>query len=318
MIANDKISLPDRCRLCGSMKLRLRGWKLGKFRAQKFSYYECGECSFLFVCPAPGPEEVYDDAYYRGDGPDPMVDYESEYRDYSKTARVHEFKDFLRLASEHLSHFGSRESIDSIQWLDFGCGAGGLLKFLRDRRQIRVGKVDRRLEMSGFDIGSYADRLASIDSFKIWSVDELRSLPPGRFHVITCIEVVEHLNEPLPVFQLLARSLAENGLLLISTGNLRSPLAKLFGIAFPYCIPEIHVGYFNPELLKNVYLKLGLTPVQVQFADALRFKFLKNIGTSLPERTALRLSNSKIFLRLLDLLFGVSAMPIAAKLKQES
>jgi hypothetical protein len=70
------------------------------------------------------------------------------------------------------------------------------------------------LKLSGFDIGSYADRLCIIDGFKIWSPDELRALPEGRFHVITRIEVVEHLSEPLSVFKLLARSLAQNGLLL--------------------------------------------------------------------------------------------------------
>jgi hypothetical protein len=148
-MANDENSLPEKCRLCGSTKLRLRGRKVGKFEARIFSYYECGECSFLFVHPALGPE-IYDDAYYRGSGPDPMVDYESEYRDYARTARVHEFIGFFRLAKEHLSRFTNPKSTESIEWLDFGCGGGGLLKLLRDRGQIRIGAVDHHLEIEWF------------------------------------------------------------------------------------------------------------------------------------------------------------------------
>jgi SAM-dependent methyltransferase len=304
-------SLPSQCRLCGSESLILKGTKAGRHREQLFSFYECARCSFLFVNPVLGPE-IYDDAYYRGAGPDPLVDYESEYADYSKTARLYEFNDMLRLAGKHLSRFPSPRT-EPIKWLDFGCGAGGLLKFLRDRAFIRVGRVDRRIHASGSDVGSYANRLAAIDGMKIWSEEELKDLPEGNFNVITCIEVVEHLQKPLSTFKLLARSLANNGLLLLSTGNMKSPLAKAAGISFPYCIPEIHVSYFNPGLLRTVYSEIGLTPVRFRFRDSLRFKFLKNISGVLPEKFASRLSNFQPLLRLFDYLYGVSAMPSAAK-----
>lgn len=305
---------PAECRLCGSRELRLRGSKRGRILDRQFFFYECGKCSFLFVSPALGPE-TYNDAYYRGAGADPMVNYEAEYRDYTKTARVYEFRDLFRLASEHLSRLENPERTEPIRWLDFGCGAGGLLKYLRDRGVMRVGKVDRRLEISGFDVGSYARRLAEIDGFKIWSNNELNAFPE-TFDIITCVEVVEHLDQPLATFELLARLLADNGLLLLSTGNLRSPLAKVFGISFPYCIPEIHIGYFNPELLSTLYSQIGLTPVHVRFEEALRFKYLKNIGGLLPGGVSSRLSKSKALLRFLDFLYGVSAMPSAVNFKR--
>lgn len=314
MSANGDHGSPDACRLCGSKELRLRGSKRGRIHDQEFLFYECGKCSFLFVNPALGLE-IYDDAYYRGAGADHMVDYEAEYTDYAKTARVHEFRDLFRLAVEHLRRFENPERAEPIRWLDFGCGAGGMLKYLRDRAKIRVGKVDLRLEISGFDVGSYAGRLAAIDGFKIWSSNELYALPEA-FDIITCIEVVEHLNEPLPTFELLAQLLAHNGLLLLSTGNLKSPLAKVSGIFFPYCIPEVHIGYFNPELLSTLYSQTGLTPVHVRYEGTLRFKYLKNIARALPVGISSWLSNSKALLGFLDFLYGVSAMPSAAKFKR--
>ena len=85
------------------------------------------------------------------------------------------------------------------------------------------------------------------------------------------------------------------------------------GIRFPYCVPEIHVSYFTPFSLKYAYDRVGLRPVQVEFLDGLRFKFLKNIAPRLSPRLAQALARSTIFLRVLDFLYGVSAMPSATK-----
>jgi 2-polyprenyl-3-methyl-5-hydroxy-6-metoxy-1,4-benzoquinol methylase len=306
------LTLPERCRLCGSAMLRERGNKRGKFRPLDFHFYECDSCSFLFVAPVVG-SEIYNDSYYRGDGPDPLVDYESEYRNYAMTPRNYEFVDLYRLTKDHWQMRAGALREGPIRWLDFGCGAGGLLKFLRDRKTVRVQGQERNIEASGYDVGSYADNLKTIDKLKIWNWQELEKLPPGYFQIITCIEVVEHLPEPLPVIELLARLLAPDGLLLLTTGNLRSPLARLMGINFPYCVPEIHVSYFTPHALKYAYDKVGLRPVKIQFLDGLRFKFLKNVAPLLPPRLTQAFSRSTILLRVLDFLYGVSAMPSASK-----
>jgi SAM-dependent methyltransferase len=305
-------SPPELCRLCASTSLSKRGLKRGKFRPLDFHFYECRSCSFLFVAPILGPE-IYDDRYYRGDGPDPLVDYESEYTNYAVTPRNYEFLDLYRLAKEHFEKNPSALTGESIRWLDFGCGAGGLLKFLRDRKTVRVRDQDRKIEASGYDVGSYAEKLSTIDNLKIWGSQELEKLPAGHFQIITCIEVVEHLPEPLPVIELLARQLAPNGLLLLTTGNIRSPLATLMGIGFPYCVPEIHVSYFSSSALRYTYERVGLRPVKVKFLDALRFKFLKNVAPLLPPGLAQTLARSTILLRILDFLYGVSAMPSATK-----
>jgi 2-polyprenyl-3-methyl-5-hydroxy-6-metoxy-1,4-benzoquinol methylase len=324
---SEGFSPPERCRLCGSTNLSERGLKRGKFRPLDFHFYECKSCSFLFVAPVLGAE-IYDDSYYRGEGPDPLLDYEAEYTNYAATSRNYEFLDLYRLAENHLeknfdaccsaagltAETAEFELIEEpIRWLDFGCGAGGLLKFLRDRKTVQVRGHERKIEASGYDVGSYAVRLRARDQLKIWNRDELEKLPDGYFQIISCIEVVEHLPEPLPVFKLIARRLAPAGLLLLTTGNLRSPLARLMGIAFSYCTPEIHVGYFTPFALRYAYERVGLRPVKVQFLDGLRFKFLKNVAPLLPARLAQTLAGSTILLRLLDFLYGVSAMPSATK-----
>ena len=90
------------CRACGSTQLTLRGKKLGEFIREEFAFHTCRDCELLFVEPFSG-FEIYNDAYYRGQGPDPFVDYATEYRDYRCTDRALEFADLARLAESHLA-----------------------------------------------------------------------------------------------------------------------------------------------------------------------------------------------------------------------
>ena len=91
------------CRACGSTRTALRGRKQGTFLRRDFAFHDCADCGFLFVEPFSG-FAIYDDAYYRGDGPDPYVDYEAEYRDWRASDRRHEFTDLLRIAEIGRAH----------------------------------------------------------------------------------------------------------------------------------------------------------------------------------------------------------------------
>ena len=104
---------------------------------------------------------------------------------------------------------------------------------------MRVNDREFKIEASGYDVGSYAEQLSANDNLKIWDWQKLNELAPGRFQIITCKRVVEHLPEPLTVIELLAIA--------------GSPLAKLMTVGFAYCAPQIHVSYFWPRALKYAY-----------------------------------------------------------------
>ena len=323
------------CHCCGSASVTLRGRKRGAFIKREFEFHACGDCGFMFVEPFSG-FAIYDDAYYRGLGPDPYVDYEAEYRDYRRTDRGLEFKDLARLAadfvrrsehrvasSEHFavdaSESSTRYSLPAprcsapsppLRWLDFGCGAGGFLKFLRERATIG----DRPLELTGHDVGSYADLLRDHDGFRILDLDELAREPDGRYDVISLIEVIEHLPSPLEALRLVARLLKPGGLLLLTTGNLDSPAARRRGIHYRYCAPEIHVSLFNPHCLARLYARAGLVPHAVRYTGAVKFKVVKTLRHRPALRALARLALMfPPVVRLIDTRYGVSAMPCAVK-----
>lgn len=332
MSAPDSAAAPGRttptCHACGSARTVLRGKKNGEFLRTEFSFYACCDCEFLFVQPFSG-FEIYNDAYYRGAGPDPFVDYETEYRDYRRTDRALEFADLARLAEQHLTSPRSTSPVgqglplpsDSptsvlrppssvLHWLDFGCGAGGFLKFLRERGSF----AGRPLALTGHDVGSYAELLKTTDGFRILDFDEITRAPSAQFDVISMIEVIEHIPEPASAIALVARLLKPGGLLLLTTGNLDSPVARRHGIYYRYCAPEIHVSLFNPRCLARLYAAHGLSPLPVRYHGTVIFKVVK----SLRHRRVLRAVASLAlkfppFVRLVDHFYGVSAMPCAVK-----
>ncbi|MFZ9839043.1 MAG: class I SAM-dependent methyltransferase [Opitutaceae bacterium] len=294
------------CRACGSPRTRLRGTRRGRTLPTEFSFHACADCGLLFVEPFAG-FELYDDAYYRGKGPDPFVDYETEYRDWRATDRRLELADLHRLAGEHLRGDVGR---GPVRWLDFGCGAGALLKSLRDRGSV----AGRPLELAGHDVGSYANLLRDRDGFRILDLEQLAAEPPETYDIVSMIEVIEHLPAPLEPLRAIARLLRPGGLLLLTTGNLDCPVARRQGLDFGYCVPEIHVSLFNPAALGRLYRAVGLEPRIVRYRDTVRFKALKNLrfrpGLRLAARALLTLPP---VVRLIDALYGVSAMPCAVK-----
>lgn len=305
------------CRVCGSSRVMLRGKKRGTFLPREFSFFQCADCGFLFVEPFSG-YEIYNDAYYRGAGPDPYVDYETEYHDWRRTDRGLEFEDMARIAANWITAgpldngTATPKAPPPLRWLDFGCGAGAFLKYLRERGSI----AGRRLDLTGHDVGSYAELLRTRDGFRILGLEELSREPAARYDVIDLIEVIEHLPNPSDAIALLARLLKPGGLLLLTTGNLDGPIARRQGIHYRYCAPEIHVSLFNPRCLAQLYRQHGLEPYHVRYQGAVKFKAIKSLRYHPVLRTLARAALTfPPAVRVLDSLYAVSAMPCATKPK---
>src|SRR5208282_3811219 len=159
---------PVACRLCGSSRVARVGGKRGAFIPREFEFWHCPACDYMFVEPFPG-YGVYDEAYYEGRGADPFVDYESEHRDYRSTDRMIEFDDLWRIASGHVAR---NIPVGAVDWLDFGCGAGGLMRYLADKGAFASGGRRWPIRVAGHDVGSYADKLKTAAGFRILGLDQ--------------------------------------------------------------------------------------------------------------------------------------------------
>ncbi|WP_404420575.1 class I SAM-dependent methyltransferase [Nibricoccus sp. IMCC34717] len=292
------------CPVCGG-GCTLFGTKHSVFHGRDYDHLRCTRCGHMHVYPFPG-YEIYDERYYRGEGPDPFVDYESEYRDHRSTDRLMEFDDLFRIVEREL--LAAPPASGPVRWLDYGCGAGGFLKYLRERGTI----AGRPIEVAGFDIGAYAERLRSVDGMHILELPELET-PEPVFDVVSVIEVLEHIREVDATFRALATKLAPGGVLLATTGNLNSFAARRAGINYRYLIPEVHISLYNPDALRLLYARHGLEPLEVRYLGVVRFKVIKSLRHPVLKALAAVALRLPGITRAIDALYGVSAMPCARK-----
>jgi len=157
----------------------------------------------------------------------------------------------------------SRRPLDGKTALDVGCGAGLLTEPLA-RLGAKVTGIDAAPELiavaqehakaSGLQIDYGARELAEIE---------------GQFDLITCMEVIEHVADPAAFVKSLARRLAPNGLLILSTPN-ATGWSKLLTITLAEGLGRIPKGthdfakFVGPDRMKVLLADAGLKCLDVE------------------------------------------------------
>ena len=250
------------CRVCGAATRRV-GPVSGKYSARDYELRRCDVCGFAFIAdPWTDFERIYDDRYYDGRGADPLVDYRFELTEPDRTIRQYEWRGVTRLV-EHLLG-----GLDRVRWLDFGCGNGGLVRYVNERTGARA---------CGFEDGSIAAEARRL-GIPIVSSGALAT-HAASFDVVTAIEVIEHTIDPLAELRAIRKLLRSGGLLFLTTGNAEPFASRL--LRWPYIVPEIHVSFFEPRTLEYAFGKCAFRPGSVSardgFDEILKFKVLKNL-----------------------------------------
>jgi 2-polyprenyl-6-hydroxyphenyl methylase/3-demethylubiquinone-9 3-methyltransferase len=151
----------------------------------------------------------------------------------------------------------SRRPLDGRTALDVGCGAGLLTEPLA-RLGARVSGFDASPEL--IDVARWHAAAMGLDiDYRAGDVQELE----GRFDLITCMEVIEHVADPAAFVQALARRLAPGGLLILSTPN-ATGWSKLLTITLAEGLGRIPKGthdfakFIAPERMKLLLADAGL------------------------------------------------------------
>ncbi len=282
------------CRLCDASCTPL-GSKDSLLRGKTYHYQACDNCGFFFISdPWTDYPKIYDAAYYRGQGGDPGIDYAFELAHAQHSVRRIEYQGLLELA-RHL------KGGDPLRWLDYGCGHGGLVNYVRERTDIT---------MHGFEEGVIATQ-ARAQGVPILTRQALSKQP--RYDLVSAIEVLEHCPDPLRLLRQVRHLLKPSGVLLLTTGNAEPHKKNLLNWSYASA-PDVHVSFFHPKTLALAYRKAGLTPFDAGYAPGvtkiIQYKVLK----------AMRVKKDSAWFRLLpwwliawvvDRAYRVSAMPMA-------
>ena len=282
------------CPVCGEAT-REAGARRGNLSERVYALRHCPSCRFSFVVDPPTDlDAIYAEAYYRGEGADPLVDYEWELAHASETIRRYEWRGIASIVAS-LTPVGP-----GTRWLDFGSGVGGLVDHCR-----RVHGVDA----IGYEDG-WGGRRARERGIPVVDEAGLGALD-GTCDVVTAVEVLEHIPDPVAALARIRRLLRPGGLLFLTTGNAEPQRSRL--AEWPYVIPEIHVSFFEPATMETALRRAGLRPERVGyrpgFTDVIRFKVLKNLHRRRCSPLE-RLVPWPLVSRVLDHRIGVSAHPV--------
>jgi SAM-dependent methyltransferase len=263
-----------------------------------FELDRCSQCSFVFVRnPRTDFANLYDADYYAGRGADKAVDYVTEMKD-SASVRAYEWRGIMR-AVEQLTAV-----TPTTRWLDYGCGLGGLVRWVREERACAI---------VGFEDG-YAGGCLATAGIPYITRSQFGT-EAGSFDVVTAIEVLEHAIDPNAVLAEIRALLRPGGLLFLTTGNAQPFRDRLTRWNYT-AVPDVHVSFFEPSNLAAAIGRAGLEPLRPGYFtgldDIIRYKVLKGLGVH-RRHPVERAVPWRIASRIVDGRYRISAMPLARR-----
>lgn len=157
----------------------------------------------------------------------------------------------------------NRRPLEGKTALDVGCGAGLLAEPLA-RLGAKVTGIDASPEVIAVAREHAGSQGLDID-YRSGDVQHL----DGRFDLITAMEVIEHVADPAAFLFALARRLAPNGLLIMSTPN-ATGLSKLLMVTVSEALGFIPRGthdfgkFIAPDRMKVLLADAGLKCLDVE------------------------------------------------------
>jgi SAM-dependent methyltransferase len=251
-----------RCRICDAEDSISVASVSGRLGPRRFELRRCNACRFVFVSdPWLDYDAIYSEAYYRGEGADTKLNYVEEVQHPTRTIRRYEWRGITE-------RVGALTKISpDTAWLDYGCGTGGLVSFLRGRG----------IQAVGFEQGWCVPQLHEQG---VPTIDEPAiGEHAGRFDIVTAIEVIEHTIDPVGVLRQIRSLLKPGGLLFLTTAN-AAPFADRLA-SWRYMTPEVHISFFEPATLalalEKAGFEAGFPGYGPGWQDIIRYKVLMSL-----------------------------------------
>ena len=205
-------------------------------RLKKLHTVACLNCGLMRTDPMPTEAEVT--AYYKNI-------YRLDYGMTSGSPSRRHLNRSHRQAADRLALLSPALS-ERRRILDFGSGAGVFLQHASKAGHEVLG-IEPGREFAAFAISEFGVEVLN----DVWERVEL----PGKFDIITTVEVLEHLRRPVVALSWLAEALTEDGILYVAVPDM-SPNDKETFRRFHFA----HLYHFTPETLIRAGETAGLEP----------------------------------------------------------
>lgn len=190
---------------------------------------QCRQCGLIYTNPRPQPDQILTE-YRQSHDPDYLAETESR-----------SINAFLSLAT-------IRQFVPHGRLLDLGCSTGFFLNAARTY-----------FEVEGVEPSQWARDFAlkQLNLTIRWATLEEAKFPAASFDVVTMLDVIEHLPDPLQTLSQVARILKPQGFVYIVTPDISGLAAKILR-GYWWGLRPSHLYYFTPESLGKMLHRDGL------------------------------------------------------------
>jgi SAM-dependent methyltransferase len=206
-------------------------------RKNNIEILRCSACGVgRALVPNFDPSVFYTEGYFTGEQDGAYVDYAG-----SETVLR---KEFARQAAF------LRRFVPGGKLLEIGCAYGFFLQ----------EAVKRRFEIYGVEIAQAAVNhchttgLASVRQGAL-TRDYLEQY--GPFDSIVMLDVIEHIDDVAGTVEMAVQHLKRDGVVMLTTGDWSSLFARVTGASWRLIAPPLHLWYFTPAGLKEIFGRFG-------------------------------------------------------------
>ncbi len=217
------------CNNCGSNNRKVKYPKCPDAAGKSFyDIIECPECGLIYTKTENiDTESIYDESYYK-----------EIYPDYFKDKKVHLLN--ARTKLKKIEKYFGKGSICEI-----GCAFGFFLDCARDMGW----------DVTGFEISDFSREYAVNNLGLPVYKNFLEKAHSKLFDIICMFDTIEHLEDPSALIDRCCSLLRPGGGLVITTGDIGSPHAKLFGKKWRLITPPEHLFFYSKKTLGDLLKK---------------------------------------------------------------
>lgn len=136
-------------------------------------------------------------------------------------------------------------------YFDIGCAKGWQLDEARTYG----------FDTSGIDLSCENVRFCREKDHKVmhgYLEDFVDNVHNECFEAISCLDVIEHVEDPIRFLSTATSILSKDGVMVVSTPNYSGVVARMLGHRDPYMIPPEHLNFFTGRGMRNLFKQVGL------------------------------------------------------------
>lgn len=217
-----------------------------RFIKYRIPIVRCDGCGFVYANPILHPDSAYSSLLERGAmaGDHLALITQEYYRECARQRFVYELRQMLKYALREMKTY-----------LEIGCSIGTGLAVARDLGLVPTG-IEPAVEAAAY--AREAGHEVIVDYFRTGIIS-------GRkFDCVACMDVLEHVADPLLFMRDVFDILADDGIALFQVPNAGSLLSLVTGKDDQLFNGLIHLNYFTPVTLDRFAAKAGFRSLKTE------------------------------------------------------